>query len=704
MPLDSYDPCPAGTGKKLKFCCSDLITELNLIQRMLEGDQRLACLEHIEKLQEKFPNRPCLLTTQALLLLGMNRIAEAKQTVEKVLAAAPVNPVALAESAVIALGEGRTTEAIDALQQALSLSPSPLPGTVVDVLSSVPQALLATGQIAAARGHLLLLASLMPKNEEIVSLLFRLNASPSVPLLFKEDPDLRAAPESASWKQAFTEAMQPAGRGNWRLAAEKLAALAATVADSPEIWHNLAQLRLWLANSTGAVDALRRLARLSPSPDEQVEAEALAQLIDPASHDDRISSVSITFPIANEQELTEKFAGDRRIAPTHFDPAPWSEMNEPPPRQAYVLLDRPMPRSGIGLARAEVPSVIAHLLLFGRQTDREGRLEVDCDGPQLATVRASLQEIAATALGPAGPEETNPGIPASQAALSWNWRLPDDTPIDAAQQLLSQQRSYAVQKQWTATPLAVLRGKTPQQAAADPALHVALSAAILLLELGYQEASAPQVFAEVRSSLGLPLETPIDPATVAVDHLPLARLHRLEIKKLDDDTLLALHRRALFNRAQIALRDISLDILSRESMKHVGFAQIYGLLAQMEEGDTSRALVYLDKAREAAEAAGESTANWDLQELSLRLERGEPEEFARVLSHIQSQHAREPGVAAALTQILVSAGLITPDGRPRQPVGPQADLAPIAPPDQAGKIWTPQDETPGKKSALWIPD
>ena len=50
MTIDRYTPCPGGTGKKIKFCCQDLLHELEGVHRMLEGDQRLACLEHVEKL------------------------------------------------------------------------------------------------------------------------------------------------------------------------------------------------------------------------------------------------------------------------------------------------------------------------------------------------------------------------------------------------------------------------------------------------------------------------------------------------------------------------------------------------------------------------------------------------------------------------------------------------------------------------------
>src|SRR5688500_16887380 len=67
MPFDSYSACPGGTGKKIKFCCSDLIGELEKVQRMIEGEQFVACLDHVAKLDTTHPNRPCLLSWKLLL-------------------------------------------------------------------------------------------------------------------------------------------------------------------------------------------------------------------------------------------------------------------------------------------------------------------------------------------------------------------------------------------------------------------------------------------------------------------------------------------------------------------------------------------------------------------------------------------------------------------------------------------------------------
>src|SRR5438105_3443141 len=67
MAIDPYAACPGGTGKKIKFCCPDLVHELEKVQKMLDGEQRAACLEYIDSLESKFPDRACLLSVKAML-------------------------------------------------------------------------------------------------------------------------------------------------------------------------------------------------------------------------------------------------------------------------------------------------------------------------------------------------------------------------------------------------------------------------------------------------------------------------------------------------------------------------------------------------------------------------------------------------------------------------------------------------------------
>jgi hypothetical protein len=210
--------------------------------------------------------------------------------------------------------------------------------------------------------------------------------------------------------------------------------------------------------------------------------------------------------------------------------------------------------------------------------------------------------------------------------------------------------------------------------------------------------------------LSLPINETIDPATVRVADVPLARLAYLDVKKLPDEALLLAYQKAVYYRHVRALRLLAAELVARPALEEkVDRAEVYGVLTQFEP-DMERALTYIDKARQAAEAKGRSSATWDLTELSLQLARGDVAESERLLQHIRAQHLREPGVAQALFQLLADAGIIGPDGLPTAggagaPSGLVVPGAPQTAGAAPGKIWTPGTAAAtGKKSEIWTPD
>ena len=102
MPLNPYALCPCGSGKKLKFCCPDLTSEMEKIQKMLDGEQRAACLEHIRGLETKYPERASLRGLQAMLEMQLGQTDDARATLDRFLDKHPGNPVGLAERAMLA--------------------------------------------------------------------------------------------------------------------------------------------------------------------------------------------------------------------------------------------------------------------------------------------------------------------------------------------------------------------------------------------------------------------------------------------------------------------------------------------------------------------------------------------------------------------------------------------------------------------------
>jgi hypothetical protein len=706
MPIDPYTPCPGGTGKKIKFCCSDLVGELDKIQRMLEGEQRAACLEHIESLEPKYPQRACLLSIKAMLEAQLGQDTKAEATLATFIEKYPENPVALSERATLLAGTEGATAAVPLLQDALEKCAEQIPPAVYDAIGLIAQTLIADNQIIAARAHLMLQLGMgVTKDQRPLQLLMRVNNSPSVPLLAKQDMPLLGAPDDALWKSSFNTAMEPAMRGAWRQAANKLTELAAKVGDWPAIWHNIAVLRSWLADTPGAVAALRKYAAQPIPLDDAVEAEALAQSLDPDAVDE-VDVLSLIYEVRDIETLQSRLAAHGRALRMPVDLARMGSADEPPPKGAFWLLDRTAPASGKEIASAEIPRVVGHVFLFGKQTDRPARLEMVAYRPELDQAKAAVGEICGDAVGSITAEEVTTQASAVQHALSWNWRLPDDTPPEKRLALMSDQRQEILLNRWPEMPQKIFGGQSASKVASDPGERIKLLAAILLLELATDQVASDFDFNLLRKKLGLPAQEPIDPKGVSLTELPLVRMGRVDVKKLSDEELVDLYRHADHYRHVAALRVLAHEVVERPGLgKQVEKAEVYGVLAQIEP-DTAKAIEYLDKARKAAEGTKASTAPWDLAELALRIARGEVAEADRLLHHVRDEHIREPGVAQALFQILAEAGIVGPDGKPTVPREREAPgiVVPGAGAAEPGKIWTPGGDQPsGKKSALWTP-
>lgn len=704
MAIDPYSLCPGGTGKKLKFCCPDLLSELEQIQKMLAGDQRQACLDYIEQLEASHPNRACLLTTKALLQGQLGDADAASQTVGQVLLAQPENPVALAEQALLAIDKEGARAAVEPLQRAIAASKEQMDHKVFEVISVLAQAFVAEGYLAAASAHAALLMQLNPKYEPALQLIVELASSRMVPALLKEIPaPFDSGPVDDALQSEFTQALTLGRQFRWLEASQAFGRLAERAPKTPAVWRNLGLLRAYLADEEGAAQALRHYAEFDVPLDDAVEAEALAQLLESARGEE-VDLVFVQYPIKDFEQLQARLSSNRRADPSPSDEWQWDEPDQPPPRAAFWLLDRPMPATGVELSAADAPETIGQVFLFGRETDREARLDLSGYRDSLDAAKALLAEIAGDALGPQASEEVISSTSKVQRVLSWNWRLPRDTPPERMQALSRQRMHEAVFEKWPRTPNSAVDGKTPEQAAADPALKVKTLAAILVLELSPSITGVD--FNELRQRLGLPVAGAIDPADVSMDRLPLVRLHRLLVEKLSDDDLRLVYQRAMLTQSRTALKKLCSEIVARSGLDgRLDKAQAFGTLANLSE-DVEESLGYIRQARDAAEAAGKSSAPWDLEEFMLQLVRGDSAEAERLLRHIQTEHGNEPGVRQRLMQLLYQAGVIDEQGRPRG--RPQAESAglivPGAAAEQAGKLWTPGGDAPQeKKSGLWVP-
>ncbi|HVT30344.1 MAG TPA: hypothetical protein VHE81_20205, partial [Lacipirellulaceae bacterium] len=383
MPVDPYALCPCGSGKKLKFCCSDLVGEIEKIHRMIEGEQPRAALRHVEQTLATHPGRASLLDLKATLEMSLGELDAARQTVSEFVAAHTDSPTAHACEAILLAEEDQSREAVDSLQRALALVEREMPLRVFEALGAVGGALLEAGHILGAQAHLWLHAALAPKDDvRSREVLAALNHYSGLPLLLRDQLRFRRWPDGVPWKSEAEKATRLADNGKWREAVVIVDQLGHRYGADPTLVFNRALLGGWLADERALTAGLHAYAQLEVPQDDAVEAEAIAQLLDPDLKEKRLDSMIQFFAISNVEDLIARLSMDKRVQSFEMDPELFAARDQPRPRQTFVLLDRPMPRTGADLTREAVPRLAGIIAVYGRQTNRPERLELSIDkGP-----------------------------------------------------------------------------------------------------------------------------------------------------------------------------------------------------------------------------------------------------------------------------------------------------------------------------------
>ncbi len=720
MPIDAYSLCPGGTGKKIKFCCSDLLPELQKLARMIEGDQMLAALGLAEQLLEKHPDRACLMALRADLLRRTGRIEQLGPHAARFLEAHPNNQLAWAESAMAAALTGDCRRGAECVYRAMEYIDEHLYGTLYEAMGVVAQMAVFEKLWGTAIGLLRLQATLNSGNDAPRRAIAQLHARRDIPILLRRSQPRQAASEDVPWLDRLTEAMTSMLQGRFCRAEEQTAALAAEVPGEPLPWQVLVELRSALADTHGEAEALRRLAALDVSWDDAVEAEARAMLVADDPLGDGVDMLHIVWAVDDVEKLQAAVSLDRRALALpkeaiERDP----DDDSPPPRSIFLLLDRPEPGASDEIGPHTLARPIARARLFGRQTDREARLEMSGFlADQRGEIESQAAALAGDALGRLMEQEVIGRASRSIDLIEAEFTCPTGVNPETVRDAARQYRREAILDRWPDLALGVLGGKSPREVAAanpDEAQRRKLAAAVLTLESLVEAGERDDVFVELRARLSVPEPGPIDPEQVDIRAVPVNRIDRIMVEKLNDADLALAFGRAVSYQYMPAMRKCAAALVERE---HLGASpERRHAIEQLAyaQPDLSKAMDYVELGRQACEAAGQSNVGFDFAEANLGLIHGAPQNALQLLDHVQNTHLEEPGVRERLMELLVRMGLINPDGSP----GPTAmaaqqrsEMARAAghggvgttPPAEAGKLWTPESETGSGGGKLWTPD
>jgi hypothetical protein len=584
-------------------------------------------------------------------------------------------------------------------------------------------ALAEAGRVPAGLAHVALAQKLDPEDEETRSTLRKLESDPSIPPSLKNPYRLSPVPDGLDPERAtkFAHALAWADQGLWSPAAAAFDTLSAQ--GTPESDRNLGLCRLWLADHTGAVEALRRYTGwIGPRPDT-VDLEALCQLIAPIAEDDRVDLLQWIWPIRNRDALTAWLGAEPLVHAEGTEPV---DPNDPksPEVDVYLILTKPPGATEAIRDAADIPRISGRLLV-GREIVA---LEAYDDG-RLDRLADWFREKAGAAIPPAHPRTKRVGRGSREAiALRTDWLLPEGIDSAISQQFSVQERERVLKTVWPETPMAALGGRTPRRAAQDGNAVLQLRAALCLLETGSETVSTPSGCGALGSSLGLQPELQPDPATVVIDDVPLHRLHAVPAAQLDDERLFNLFARAQRFLLVRPLESAAEALVARPALLErkgpaVRYA-VYGDLSNLasSRGQIREAFDWLERGRREEPFAHRqaNAAGWDLLELRLRARTQAPEEWVPFLAALLERH-RDSQATTAVLSTLAQMGLVQFVPNPDKPgemyidtrtlqavvarYGPRITTASGELGVSAAKpgIWTPGSETGRPQSGIWTP-
>lgn len=714
MTIDQYELCPCGSNKKVKFCCArDVLPEINKVLTALQGDQRVAALDHVNHAIEKKGDKDCLLNIKTNILLQLGEEDQARETAKQVLKKNPDNPIALANHGLLDAAAGKLDAAVDKLQQCLDLIGDSMPYSVIEAIKIVGLSLLQSGRITAGRSHLMLYQVLHPDADEQVSrLVSRTFMTPKIPALLKVEMPIVQPPTDQPWSEKAQQAIERGARGRWLTAIEMLQDLDEQYPEQPVIRRNLAIYQNCLGTPEDMAEAWSDYAH-TPGVDfeDAVEAEAFAQLIDPDLEAQTLDVVSVTYDLTDIGKLMETLATDRRCDEVPINEQGLAE-DEPRPKISYLVFDRERPETSAGLTRETVPNVYGQIYVYGKQTDRNARVElVTTRNDQFEQKVKQIESVLGDLIGEQQETEVVGQVTRLSDTLTWDWQFPEDTPHELQTRLLNEQRRIIMLEKWPKLPQPSLGGKAPEEVVGQDKYRIALAAAVLLLEMTTEyQISSSVGLDELRDKLQVPrrkIHTRDDFENV--QDISAVRLGQVDYSTFNDEDLVAVFQKAGIVASYKALHDICEEILKRDSLEDdIDKSSVYLMLARMQP-DLESSLSLIQKARNICIDKKVSPARTLIAEMEARLERGDIQRVPDLIREIESKYIREPGVGNELMRVLVRFGIVDPSGNPNQP--PREPVVKEPAPSGSSYVWTPEGaqpptgtpEPPAEEKKIWVP-
>ena len=511
MSQDPYSPCVCGSGKKLKFCCQDILSDMIRVEKLVET-QPDAAEKLLRSLMTKHQDKEILVTQLSAILMRKGDYGEAREQLVEFLRRHPDEPRALLALADVCLSTEGFHASKRIVHRAFQLGVRQYPNSVAMLASRIAGQMAQRGCAMAVREHLAL-AVRMTEGERRNSLLMQLanfESQRTIPFPFRGRLALLPTELNEAQQKEELRARKVSQIGCWEPAAILYTRLIEQQPNNGALWHNLGLCKAWDGQIDEAAKALHKAADLIDDYDTAVEAEALAQLLDLDVADNSYGIVQQTIPVESLSELLTALEGDSRFARVQSSDEDETEDGGRVVAE-FELLTEPLPEN---VDPESIPDVIADITIIEAEgTGEEGprallvALDSDIEGAEDA-FRDVCGELAM-----ALDDDVKPAQLSRMPAIcrTFDWKIHHADQLGASQyRTLNRNRLTSALTTWLDEPLKSLDDESPTEAAKDANNLVKVGASVLTLDVICNRMGYDPDLSEVRNRLGVPTPKPLD--------------------------------------------------------------------------------------------------------------------------------------------------------------------------------------------------
>jgi tetratricopeptide (TPR) repeat protein len=545
MSLDQYSYCPCGNGKKIKFCkCNEHFAEMQVIHRMIVGEQNVAALDRINANLKNLPSEPWLLAMKCELLLQLSELDSLEETSAKFIRLQPDNPLAKLYRSLVAVVRGNTEEGATLLLQAIADATEALPPMTATVALNLMEAMGQRGMILPALLHCEMLMDIGSGMEEVASRAYEsLVSQGNTNTLARESLPSTLDASDAPFAERLAEANALVASYRISSAKTKLESMQREFGLQAPVLQTLLYCQLMLSDVESAGITARKIAEIpSVAEPQRIYYQALAYELSPKSTGVAVNEELCQYVI-EDPEFEQKLVDSKSLVPIAVDQLRGLLnailIEEVPPKSAFVCVEPVLQEQFGELEASRSGSWFAY---YGKQTDKPARL-ISLE-PPTGSRRVMLEGIKKElGLGVLHREllEMLPSSYLSQvtASIMIRKQVPNERRValnDATRQM--------VLDAFLDYPQECLANKSPRTAAGDGSLKIRLAALLLHWQGSGTSGLMDNQFKDLHKQLQL--ESPLLSASSDVfDMVGGASYFWTDLTDIDANSLIQLMQSAL---------------------------------------------------------------------------------------------------------------------------------------------------------------